>query len=64
MSDESAAAENVRVGLVGLGIMGSAMTTNLLAAGFEVTGFDIVTEKVDDLVVFDPQQYVNSLFGN
>jgi L-threonate 2-dehydrogenase len=50
MSDESAAAENVRVGLVGLGVMGSAMATHLLAAGFEVTGFDIVTEKVDDLV--------------
>jgi L-threonate 2-dehydrogenase len=50
MSDESAAAETVRVGLVGLGIMGSAMATNLLAAGFEVTGFDILTEKVDDLV--------------
>jgi 3-hydroxyisobutyrate dehydrogenase-like beta-hydroxyacid dehydrogenase len=30
--------------------MGSAMATHLLAAGFEVTGFDIVTEKVDDLV--------------
>jgi fused signal recognition particle receptor len=23
-----------------------------------------IGEKVDDLVVFDPQQYVNSLFGN
>jgi putative dehydrogenase len=50
MSDESAVVENVRVGLVGLGIMGSAMATHLLAAGFEVTGFDIVTEKVDDFV--------------
>jgi 3-hydroxyisobutyrate dehydrogenase-like beta-hydroxyacid dehydrogenase len=50
MSDESAAAEDLLVGLVGLGIMGSAMATHLLAAGFDVTGFDIVTEKVDDLV--------------
>jgi fused signal recognition particle receptor len=23
-----------------------------------------IGEKVDDLVVFDPQQYVNGLFGN
>ena len=30
-----------RVGLVGLGIMGTAYTHNLLKAGFEVTGFDI-----------------------
>lgn len=29
------------VGLVGLGIMGSAMSTHLLAAGFPVLGFDI-----------------------
>ena len=29
------------VGLVGLGVMGSAMSTHLLAAGFPVLGFDI-----------------------
>ena len=29
------------VGLIGLGIMGSAIASNLLAAGFNVTGFDI-----------------------
>jgi L-threonate 2-dehydrogenase len=30
------------VGVVGLGIMGSAMAANMLKAGFRVTGFDIV----------------------
>lgn len=31
----------LRVGLVGIGIMGTAYGTNLLAAGHEVTGFDV-----------------------
>ena len=31
----------MKVGLIGLGIMGSAMSRNLIAAGFEVTGYDI-----------------------
>jgi putative dehydrogenase len=35
-----------RVGIIGLGIMGSAMSANLLDAGFEVVGYDIVPEKV------------------
>jgi putative dehydrogenase len=30
-----------RVGVIGLGIMGSAMSANLVKAGFEVIGFDI-----------------------
>jgi len=30
------------VGMIGLGIMGSAMSTNLVKAGFEVFGYDIV----------------------
>jgi L-threonate 2-dehydrogenase len=29
------------IGMIGLGVMGSAMSTHLLAAGFPVTGFDI-----------------------
>ena len=36
-----------KVGIVGLGIMGSAMSKHLLAAGFEVHGFDVVPEKVE-----------------
>lgn len=35
------------VGLLGLGIMGSAMAPNLLAAGFKVVGFDIAAERLD-----------------
>jgi len=31
----------MKVGLIGLGIMGSAMSRNLIAAGFEVNGYDI-----------------------
>ena len=42
--------EQPRVGVVGLGIMGSAMATHLVAAGFSVTGYDIVRDKVDALV--------------
>jgi len=39
-----------RVGVVGLGIMGSAMAAHLIAAGLHVTGYDIVQDKVDALV--------------
>lgn len=38
------------VGVVGLGIMGSAMSGHLLAAGFDVTGADPVRSAVDALV--------------
>lgn len=38
-----------RVGIIGVGVMGSAMASNLLAEGFEVHGFDIVEEKVKQL---------------
>jgi len=33
------------VGLLGLGIMGSAMAPNLIAAGFTVVGFDVSAER-------------------
>lgn len=33
------------VGVVGLGQMGSAMAINLVAAGFEVVGFDVLAER-------------------
>ncbi|MGI9584698.1 MAG: NAD(P)-dependent oxidoreductase [Acidimicrobiia bacterium] len=38
---------NDRIGVVGLGVMGSAMSKQLLAAGYEVNGFDPLPEKVD-----------------
>jgi len=37
------------VGVVGLGIMGSAMATNLVKAGFRVHGFDVLKEARDAL---------------
>jgi len=33
------------VGVIGLGIMGSAMSTNLVKAGFDVRGYDIVASR-------------------
>ncbi len=36
-----------RIGVVGLGVMGSAMSGHLLRAGYEVNGYDIDAEKVD-----------------
>lgn len=38
-----------RVGVVGLGIMGSAYARNLLAAGHEVSGHDVMTERMATL---------------
>jgi L-threonate 2-dehydrogenase len=35
-----------RVGMIGLGVMGSAMSSNLLAAGFDVVGYDVDPERV------------------
>lgn len=36
-----------RIGVLGLGVMGSAMAKHLLGAGYEVHGYDVVPEKVD-----------------
>jgi 3-hydroxyisobutyrate dehydrogenase-like beta-hydroxyacid dehydrogenase len=33
--------------MIGLGVMGYAMSTHLLAAGYEVNGFDVAGDKVD-----------------
>ncbi len=37
------------IGMLGLGIMGSAMSRNLLDAGYQVTGYDVLPEKVAEL---------------
>ncbi len=39
-----------RVGFVGLGLMGSGMTSNLLSAGYSVIGYDIDERSVDRLI--------------
>ncbi len=38
------------VGIIGLGIMGSAMAGNLIKAGFRVVGHDIRRDPIDVLV--------------
>jgi len=38
------------VGVIGLGIMGSAMGGNLIEAGFRIVGFDVRREAIDALV--------------
>ena len=40
---------NQKIGVVGLGIMGSAISANLLKAGFTVIGYDILPESVQTL---------------
>ncbi len=43
------AAKTPRVGVIGLGIMGSAIAANLVKAGFEVMGTDILAERRAEL---------------
>ena len=38
-----------KIGIIGLGLMGSAMAANLIKAGFAVIGYDIAPERVKDL---------------
>ena len=40
----------MKVGFIGLGIMGRPMCKNVLKAGYEVTVFDFNTAAVEDLV--------------
>jgi 2-hydroxy-3-oxopropionate reductase len=39
-----------KIGFIGLGIMGNPMAKNLLKAGYLLTVYDIVPEKIDDVV--------------
>jgi 3-hydroxyisobutyrate dehydrogenase len=39
-----------RIGFVGLGLMGGAMARNLLAAGYEVIGYELEPQKVQAIV--------------
>ena len=40
----------LRIGVIGLGIMGGAFATNIAKAGFEVTGYDPIKSKMTALV--------------
>ncbi|MCF8131373.1 MAG: NAD(P)-dependent oxidoreductase [Deltaproteobacteria bacterium] len=46
---------NQKIGMLGLGIMGSAMSKNLLDAGFKVVGYDVVPHKVGEFQAFGGQ---------
>jgi L-threonate 2-dehydrogenase len=39
-----------RVGIIGLGIMGSAMSANLVGAGFSILGYDVLARRRSELV--------------
>lgn len=39
-----------KIGFIGLGIMGKPMAKNLLKAGYSLTVYDVVPEKIDELV--------------
>ena len=39
-----------RIGFIGLGIMGSPMAAHLVAAGHDVTGFDLSSASLEKLV--------------
>jgi putative dehydrogenase len=41
--------ESKAIGMIGLGIMGSAMSGNLIRAGFKVLGYDILPRRRDEL---------------
>ena len=38
------------IGMIGLGIMGSAMSKNLIKAGFSVIGYDVLPKAVEAFV--------------
>jgi 2-hydroxy-3-oxopropionate reductase len=39
-----------KIGFIGLGIMGKPMALNLIKAGYELTVYDIISERMEDLV--------------
>ncbi|MEX2254836.1 MAG: NAD(P)-dependent oxidoreductase [Acidimicrobiia bacterium] len=50
MSGEGEWVTRVQVGFVGLGNMGAPMARNLVAAGHDVAGYDVVAVRIDELV--------------
>ncbi|HEY5652428.1 MAG TPA: NAD(P)-binding domain-containing protein, partial [Acidimicrobiia bacterium] len=40
---------NQRIGIIGLGVMGTAMSGHLMEAGYEVHGFDVLDDRNADL---------------
>ncbi|KAG6581848.1 Glyoxylate/succinic semialdehyde reductase 2, chloroplastic, partial [Cucurbita argyrosperma subsp. sororia] len=50
LTDATAAAEKLRVGFLGLGIMGSPMAENLVKSGYDVTVWNRTKSKCDPLI--------------
>jgi putative dehydrogenase len=46
MTPDEGSTEPIRVGVIGLGIMGGAIAEHLAAAGFRTSGYDLVTANV------------------
>ena len=51
-----------KVAWIGLGIMGSPMSENLVKAGYDVTGYTLEQDKVDRLVAAFLAEQVDSVF--
>jgi 3-hydroxyisobutyrate dehydrogenase-like beta-hydroxyacid dehydrogenase len=50
LSNSKEQAMDQKIGMIGVGIMGSAMSANLLEAGYTVIGYDVVQAQLDALV--------------
>ena len=42
------AGDNANIGFIGLGLMGQGFTKRLIDCGYEVHGFDIVPQKIEE----------------
>jgi len=49
-----------KIGFIGLGIMGKPMAQNLIKAGYELTVYDIVAERMNDLIKAGARQGTSS----
>jgi putative dehydrogenase len=49
-SNDKEQAMDQKIGMIGVGIMGSAMSANLLKAGYAVIGYDVDPQRMDALV--------------
>jgi 2-hydroxy-3-oxopropionate reductase len=50
----------MKIGFIGLGIMGKPMVRNLLKAGHEVLVFDLIQENIDDVIKFGAKPAASS----
>ena len=48
------------IAVIGLGAMGNPLATRLMKAGYSVAGYDIVQEKISNLVPLGPRASSNT----